>query len=193
MLPIGQLMIEHRLIERMISLMKDEMDWIGETHAVDPVFLETAVYFMRQYTDICHHGKEEDIYFSALEKKPITPELRKTLEDLIEEHAFARRTVDEIEAAKNSFVKGDKEAVAQIIAALNIITIFYPQHIDKEDHHFFYPSMEYFSKEEKDQMLREFSAFDTRLYHDEHKRIVEELERRKAEQKKSGPPSGARA
>ena len=192
MLPIGQLMIEHRLIDRMINLVKDEMDWIGEYHVVDPVFLETSVYFMRHYTDICHHGKEEDIYFSALQKKPITPELRKTLEDLIQEHAFARRTVEEIEEAKNSYATGDKEAMAKVISALNIITIFYPQHIEKEEKHFFYPSMDYFSKEEKDQMLLDFSAFDSRLYHDEHKRIIEDLERRKAEQKSRAPP-GARA
>lgn len=192
MIPIGQLMIEHRLIERMINLMKDEMDWIGEHRRVDPVFLETVVYFMRHYTDICHHGKEEQVYFAALEKKPLTEEHRKTMEDLIQEHAFARRTVDDIEDAKNSFVTGDKEAMAKVISALNIITLFYPQHLDKEEHHFFYPSMEYFSKEEKDRMLQDFTAFDSRLYHEEHSRIVEDLEHRKAKQK-SGAPPGARA
>lgn len=192
MLPIGQLMIEHRLIERMINLMKDEMDWIGEHRTVDTVFLETAVYFMRHYTDICHHGKEEQVYFAALEKKQLTEEHRKTMADLVQEHAFARKTVEDIEEAKNAHLTGDKEAMPKIISALNIITLFYPQHLDKEEHHFFNPSMDYFSKEEKARMLQDFAAFDSRLYHDEHKKIIEDLERRKAEQK-SGAPSGARA
>jgi hemerythrin-like domain-containing protein len=153
MLPIGQLMIEHRLIERMFKLMRAEMDWIGEHRSIDTVFMETAVYFMRHYTDICHHGKEEQIYFNALAQKPLAPDLRKTMDDLIQEHVFARKTVEDLEHARESYARGEKTAEANVISALNIITIFYPQHLDKEEHHFFYPSMDYFTKEEKDKML----------------------------------------
>lgn len=193
MLPIGQLMIEHRLIERMIKLMRAEMDLIGEHRSIDMAFLETAVYFMRHYTDMCHHGKEEHIYFDALAQKPLAPDLRKTMDDLIQEHVFARKTVEDLEQAREHYVSGEKTAEADIIAALNIITIFYPQHLDKEEHHFFYPSMDYFSKEEIDRMLQDFAALDSRLYHDEHRKIIDDLEHRKAEQKKSGAHFGAQA
>ena len=33
---------------------------------VDPVFIDTAVDFIRTYADRCHHGKEEDLLFKAL-------------------------------------------------------------------------------------------------------------------------------
>ena len=192
MKPIGYLMIEHRLIDRMIDMMKDEIDWIGEYRRVDPLFIEAAVYFIRSYTDISHHGKEEKIYFQALEKKPLTGELKKIMSDLVQEHAFARKTVDDIEHAKESYSRGEKDALAKVIAALNIITIFYPQHMEKEEKHFFYQSMEYLSPEEKDKMLADFAEFDSRLFHAEHIRIIEELEQRRREQK-GGAPSGARA
>ncbi len=192
MQPIGYLMIEHRLIDRMIDMMKDEMDWIGEYRRVDPIFIEAAVYFTRSFTDICHHGKEETIYFRALEKKPLTEELKKIMSDLVQEHAFVRKTVDDIEQAKESYIRGEKDAHAKVIAALNIITIFYPQHLQKEEKHFFYQSMEYFSPEEKDKMLRDFTEYDAKLFHDEHKHLIEELERKRREQK-GRAPSGARA
>lgn len=185
-------MIEHRLIDRMLSLMRDEIDRIGRFQFVDTAFLESAVYFTREYADNCHHGKEEQIYFKALESRPLTAELRKTMSDLIQEHAFVRKTVDDIEHAKESYQRGEKNGLADVIAALNIITIFYPQHEEKEEKHFFYPSMEYFSKEEKDRMLRDFEAFDSRLFHKENRRLIEQLEKRRKEQK-AGAPSDARA
>jgi hemerythrin-like domain-containing protein len=45
------LMVEHRLIERMLSLIKDALAQIESTRKVDPVFVDTAVDFIRTYAD----------------------------------------------------------------------------------------------------------------------------------------------
>ena len=94
MLPIGPLMIEHRLIERLIALMMRELTRMKDNIAVDrefafvdPVFIDTAVDFMKTYADRCHHGKEEDILFAELAKKDLAPEHRQTMEELISDHA----------------------------------------------------------------------------------------------------------
>ncbi len=58
MLPVGLLMKEHRLIERMVKLMDVELRKAGERGSVDPGFIDTAVDFLRTYADKCHHGKE---------------------------------------------------------------------------------------------------------------------------------------
>ena len=54
MQPIGPLMIEHRLIERLLALMGRELTRIKDNVAVepefafvDPVFIDTAVDFIR--------------------------------------------------------------------------------------------------------------------------------------------------
>ena len=57
------LMIEHRLIERMLSVIRDDLPKIKSKHKVDPVFVDIAVDFIRVYADRTHHGKEEDILF----------------------------------------------------------------------------------------------------------------------------------
>jgi hemerythrin-like domain-containing protein len=46
MLPIGPLMIEHRLIERMIELINTELVKIRETKQVKPRFIDAAVDFL---------------------------------------------------------------------------------------------------------------------------------------------------
>ncbi len=171
-------MIEHRLIERMLNLMRDELERIGRYTAIDPDFIDFSVDFMRTFSDMCHHGKEEQILFKALEAKPLTPELTKIKNDLIQEHVFARRTVDDIERANLSYIIGEKAGPANIIATMNIITQFYPEHIKKEETQFFYQSMNYFSDEEKDRMLQEFTIFDSKLTREKYSAAVKKLEER---------------
>jgi len=176
MQPIGLLMIEHRLIEHMVRLMREEIDRIGRYGRVDSDFIDDAVDFMRTYTDVCHHGKEENILFRALEKKPLSDELKKIMDELVQEHVFARKTVDAIEAAAERYIIGERDAPANIIASLNTITEFYPRHIEKEDKHFFIPCMGYFTDEEKGAMLDEFEDHDARLIHEKYRAIIKRLE-----------------
>ncbi len=183
MMPIGPLMIEHRLIERLIALMGKELARLKENIAVapefafvDPVFIDTAVDFIRTYTDRCHHGKEEGILFAALAGKDLTPELRQTMEELIEDHRWGRRTTASLIQAKNDYLLEKAGALEDLLLHLEALVVFYPRHIDKEDKHFFLPSMNYFSEAEKAQILERMWEFDRKLIHETYRRRVEDLE-----------------
>ena len=63
----GPLMIEHRLIERMLTNVKNLLVQVGQTQKIDPLLVDKAVDFIRTYADRTHHGKEEDILFRGLE------------------------------------------------------------------------------------------------------------------------------
>jgi hemerythrin-like domain-containing protein len=95
-MPIGPLMTEHRLIERMIALMGKEMERIATQKTADPKFIETAVDFIRVYADRLHHGKEEHILFRELEAKKLEDQHKKTMKELIEEHRWGRNKVKEL-------------------------------------------------------------------------------------------------
>ncbi len=90
-MPIGPLMIEHRLIERMIEAMGEELLLMEKEKKVDPPLIDMAVDFIRTYADRCHHGKEEDILFRDLRIKKLKDEQRRMMEELIEEHRFGRK------------------------------------------------------------------------------------------------------
>jgi hemerythrin-like domain-containing protein len=176
MLPIGPLMIEHRLIGKMITVIRREVDKAESKGSIDPAFIDTAVDFMRTYADKCHHGKEEDIFFRDLNKKDLPHELKVILSELIEEHKKGRQVVSNLVEAKLRYVRGEKEALSSILDDLRNLTVFYPRHIEKEDRHFFIPCMNYFTEEEKDQMLKEEWEFDKNLIHQIYKAKVSERE-----------------
>lgn len=176
MMPIGPLMIEHRLIERMIEVMKRQLQrWEGEGKA-DPSFIETAVDFIRTYADRCHHGKEEDILFRDLSEKPISNDHKRIMDELVVDHRWGRKTTGRLVEANESYWKGDAEAFSTILDCVKSLVEFYPKHIEKEDRHFFIPIMDYFSKEEKDAMLNEEYDFDRVLIHDIYRDYVTKAE-----------------
>jgi hemerythrin-like domain-containing protein len=176
MKPVGPLMWEHRLIERMISLLDKELKNISRGTPPDTEFLSVAVDFIRFYADRTHHGKEEDILFRELAKKQLFPEHKKIMDELVKEHVFARNTVKKLAAAKDSYLQGDKNSVDTILSCLSELVNLYPEHIYKEDKHFFFPVLDYFTGEEHDTMLAEFREFDRKLVYEKYKQIVENLE-----------------
>lgn len=179
MLPIGPLMKEHRLIEQMIGLMQREIARLKESlaqdpdnPAVNPAFLDAVVDFIRIYADKTHHGKEEDILFAECAKKNLAPEHRQTLDELLQEHDQGRSATGNLYKAKQDFVAGDRGAAKSILENLTFLVGMYPQHIDKEDNHFFLPSMGYFTEAEKDDMLARMWEFDRTMIHRKYESLV---------------------
>ncbi len=178
MMPVGPLMIEHRLIERMIKLMKAELEEIKSAHKVDPNFMDTAIDFIRMYADKCHHGKEEGILFRELKKKELSPEHAKIMEELTDEHARGREIVRNLSLAHQKYRQGDSESIAEIAKFLDDLVNFYPIHIAKEDKKFFLPVMGHFNKQEQEAMLQESWEFDRKLIHEKYAMIVETFEKK---------------
>jgi hemerythrin-like domain-containing protein len=176
MMPIGPLMIEHRLIEKMIALMDEEIAKMKQFNKANPLFIDTAVDFIRMYADRTHHGKEEDILFRDLEKKDLSPNHNKIMGELFEEHKWARSMVAKLVDEKNEYEKGNIDKLNEIITTMSELIEFYPKHIEKEDKHFFIPVMKYFTREEQDKMLDEFWEFDKTLIHEKYKKVVETLQ-----------------
>ncbi len=172
-LPIAPLMIEHRLIERVISLMQKEFDAAKKKQSISSDFIGFAADFMKEYADKCHHGKEEDILFCELAKKELLPEHKKIMDELIKEHAISRENVKKMSLAQKSYVNGNKSLLNEILNPMAVLLELYPKHIKKEDQHFFLPCMRYFSSTEKDEMLNKFFEFDRNLIHEKYRKIVE--------------------
>jgi hemerythrin-like domain-containing protein len=186
MQPIGPLMIEHRLIERLLLLVQREFQRIRDNVAVDPEFafvdlefIDTAVDFIRTYADRCHHGKEEDILFKALAEKNLSSEHRRTMEELTTEHAWARETTAGLVKAKDGYLMEKPGALDDLIDHLEKLVEFYPRHIDKEDKHFFIPCLAYFSEAEQADLLARMHEFDRLLIHEKYRGLVEGMEQRR--------------
>ena len=176
-MPIGPLMVEHRLIERMIALMKKQSIRIKEEERVDPGFIDTAVDFIRNYADRLHHGKEEGILFRELENKNLSEEHELLMAELVKEHEWGRKTTRRLVEANMKYKNGDKKSISTVLDCLNELIDFYPRHIQKEDKNFFMPIMEYLSIEEQESMLEEEREFDRNFIHQIYRDRVADLEK----------------
>jgi hemerythrin-like domain-containing protein len=174
MKPIGPLMWEHRLIEKMLVSMMRHIDQVEKTKKVNPLIIDMVVDFVRTYADRTHHGKEEEILFRDLAKKNLTPELKKIMQELLDEHVWGRKTTAALVAAKEKYLQGDEEKIPEIISIARELGNFYPKHIEKEDKHFFYPCQEYFSMDEQGKMLAEFWEFDRKMIHEKYNKVYDE-------------------
>jgi hemerythrin-like domain-containing protein len=168
-------MIEHRLIEKMISIINKKILEIEKKSQADPDFIDTAVDFIRIYADKTHHGKEEDILFRECKEKDMSEEDTKMMNELIEEHKFGRKVVAELMEVKKDYLENGR-GIETIVEKLKILADFYPKHIKKEDDAFFPNSETYFSDEEQQAMLKEFWDFDKDMIHEKYKMVVEQLQ-----------------
>jgi len=171
------LMIEHRLIDRMIAVLNGEIPRMRSEKTVRPEFIDTALDFICTYIDRTHHGKEEEIMFKTLADKPLSEHDRRLMEELIGEHAYARRIAGEITRARDRQRSGDFGAVSDIANGFAALADFYPKHIEKEDRDFFPNSRAYLSDEEDHAMLAAFREFDRELVQEIYRERVEALER----------------
>lgn len=170
-------MIEHRLIERMLSVIEKMLSDIESKQKVDRVSVEVVVDFLKVYADRTHHGKEEDILFREMDKKPLSGEDRKLMNELIAEHVIGRNATKALGDANMRYQNGETAALEEIKNNFKTLLNMYPQHIDKEDNNFFPASRTYFTDEEDKKMLEAFWEFDRKLIHEKYESVMAELER----------------
>jgi len=169
-------MVEHRLIERMLTVISYTLVNIQSAGKVDPFFVDATVDFIRMYADRTHHGKEEEIFFRDLDKKDLLPDDRTVMNELIEEHVFGRHTTGALVDANTRYRNGNEAALTDIAEKLQALVEFYPKHILKEDKIFFPASRAYFTDEEDQAMLVEFWEFDRKMIHEKYMSVVKNLE-----------------
>ncbi len=167
-------MREHVLIGMINKIIKEGLDKPDQTRLKDTCFVLSLVDFFKIYADRCHHGKEENILFRDLAKKALSGEHKRIMNELIEEHRYARRLVIRLQKEAASQAEEQYENIG-VNDVLKELTEFYPRHIEKEDKRFFYPILEYFTQAELDTMIQEFREFDRRMIHEKYEAFFKSL------------------
>lgn len=151
---------EHAMILRMVRLVEKALVNVREQANMDMTFFHDAVEFFRVFTNNAHHEKEEKFILNRLENKPLTPQHRHLVRDLLSEHEERRRILEEAGAAatKNVVSSGESDFVGAMMFHLTALTTLYPEHIEKEDH-ILIPILEiYFSDAEWKEITESFHA-----------------------------------
>ena len=63
---------DHELIEKVIKAMQSTIELLNNGKQIPESILLPVIDFSKNFTDVCHHTKEEKSLFPALEKGWIT-------------------------------------------------------------------------------------------------------------------------
>ena len=105
------------------------------------------------------------MFFRELKKKQMSDEHTAIMNELIREHRQSKAKVTELIEARDRFLQGDKMALPDIVECLKFLKSLYPAHKKREDKLLFQPSMNYFSDQEKNELLKEETEFDQHIIH----------------------------
>lgn len=173
----GALMVEHRLIERMIAAIGKLIARAEAEEKIDPVLVDVVGDFLVTYADHTHHGKEEGILFKALAGKSMSVRDREIMRELSVDHTFGRDVTSQLIDANDRYRQGDASALPVVTGALRTLRDFYPKHIAREDVDFFLAYRSYLTEEEEQAMVQEFCDFDRKMIHEKYRSICDELDR----------------
>ncbi len=130
---IEVMMGEHRLIERMLKVMRKACYGIMQGEEVNYADFELMIDFVKTYSDAHHHGKEEKLLFNEMVTYlgPLGSKLVKN--GMLVEHDLGRLHIQELVAALERVKAGDEESKLDVIANAISYTHLLTRHIEKED------------------------------------------------------------
>jgi len=128
--PTQVLRDEHRSILRV----SDVLEWLlaEAVERLDYDRIEKCVSFVRLFADACHHGKEEDLLFPALEEQGMSRD-HGPIAVMLHEHRIGRAHAATMAEALEPARAGDVEARTRLVAAGRDYIDLIRHHILKED------------------------------------------------------------
>ncbi len=124
----GILRAEHRLILEVASVLERALD----TGEGDHDTLGDCIAFFRLFADACHHGKEEDLLFPALEDEGM-PTDAGPIAVMLHEHRIGREFIRRMADALPRSGEGDSTAATEVADAGRGYIELIRAHIAKED------------------------------------------------------------
>lgn len=125
---------DHDLIEKVIKSMETTIQLLESKKIIPKSILLPVIDFSKNFTDVCHHTKEEKTLFPALEKTGM-PTRMGPIAKMLMEHEITRKIGNQLEiSAKNYFEKGD---AINLISDLKEYVKHVTEHIWKENNRLF--------------------------------------------------------
>ena len=164
MKPTDQLVEEHNAIKLVLRVLDKICIKLENNEIINPEVLDSIIDFIKIFADKCHHGKEEDLLFSAMEKSGI-PRESGPIAVMLQEHKIGREYVGGLTKGVNKY-KSASSASQKIIATQVIIKnargyiSLLSQHIEKEDNILYPMANKHISEEEQQILLKDFEIVE---------------------------------
>lgn len=177
--PTDILTEEHEVIKRLIAVLQAASDRLERGDEVSPEVFRKAADFIRTFADKCHHGKEQDQLFPAMEQRGIPGE-GGPIGVMLLEHDQGRAFTKQMADATEAYAAGDVKARSQIIAGARGYADLLGQHIDKENNILYPMANNVLTEADQHDLLKAFVAAEEAMgegTHEKYLALVEELEK----------------
>ena len=174
--PTEMLSAEHRIIERMLDVLQRLTTEPVEKSLDD---WKKALEFFSHFADRCHHCKEEQVLFPAMEAHGI-PRDGGPIGVMLMEHEEGRSYVRSMIAAITVVETRSEAAKKSLLNSARAYLRLLREHIQKEDEVLFRIADEVLGADEQKTVLRSFEEHEAREMgagaHEKYLKLVEELE-----------------
>ncbi len=155
----GILRHEHEAILKMLDVMDEVNRRIERSAAVRGEVFAGLVEFFRLFADKCHHGKEEDLLFPAMEAKGF-PRQDGPIAVMLGEHDQGRACVREMAAAADGIAIGADGSASRWLSAAGTFSSLLRAHIDKENNVLFVMAERILSNGEQSKLAEDFERVE---------------------------------
>jgi hemerythrin-like domain-containing protein len=175
--PFDELRAEHEGILLMLRILDKVCERIATAENVDPLHFDQMMEFWVVFVDKCHHGKEEEFLFPALEAAGL-PREGGPVGVMLREHVAGRTCVRHMNEALNQYRGGDALALRRFREhALQYIQLL-RQHIDKENNVLFAMAEARLAKSQQDELANAFGKLEReRIGEGKHEELHGVMER----------------
>ena len=125
---------DHKLIEKVLLALDSTIKLLKDGKKIPEQILLPTIDFTQNFTDICHHGKEEEALFPALEKAGM-PSHMGPIRMMIVEHQRTKAIAEQIELASKKYLKTNDSV--DLILTLEVYVQHVTEHLWKENNRLF--------------------------------------------------------
>jgi hemerythrin-like domain-containing protein len=159
MKPTDILKDEHLLIVAMLQVIDAACAKMESGEKPDTAHLAAMIDFIRNFADKCHHAKEENLLFPAMEKAGISRDSG-PIGVMLAEHVAGRNFVKGMDQALEKIKSGDDAASEQFIADAQEYVHLLDAHIMKENNVLFMMADERLSDRQQQELLEGFDRVE---------------------------------
>ncbi|NDF29071.1 MAG: cation-binding protein [Nitrososphaeria archaeon] len=107
---------DHDLIEKVVKAMEVTLQMLKSGKKIPESILMPTIDFTKNFTDVCHHGKEEESFFPALGQAGF-PTNMGPIAVMLMEHEITRKIAIQMETSAKEYLKsGSADALISDIA-----------------------------------------------------------------------------
>lgn len=125
---------DHDLIERVLKSMWATIPLLKSGKTIPEPIISQVIDFTKNFTDVCHHGKEENSLFPALEKKGMSRS-GGPIAVMLMEHEVTRKLAKRMEDSSKTYITTGN--ASQLIIDMQEYINHVVQHIWKENNRLF--------------------------------------------------------